>query len=180
MFNSRTILPLLLAGAVGAVLSVALEQLISPLPTAAQPQPPVIQAQRFELVDATGGLRGVLRMAPEGTGPEVALLDEAGHRRATMTQNGDGEYAFLIFDPDGSLRFGVGTTKRGFVGLNVRDGHGVIRSNLYASDDGSDTGFRTWDEDGRVRTKLGSVEGDPSTYAVRVFDGQSQVLWQAP
>jgi len=57
-----------------------------------------------------------------------------------MTQNSEGEYAFLIFDPGGSLRFGVGTTKRGFVGLNVRDGHGVvIRSNLYANDDGSDT-----------------------------------------
>jgi hypothetical protein len=180
MFNSRMILSQLLAGAVGAVLTLALQQLIAPLPTAAQTLPPVIQAQRFELVDARGAARGVLRMAPEGTGPEVALLDEAGQRRATMTQNSEGEYAFLVFDSGGSMRFGVGTTRRGFVGLNVRDGHGVIRSNLYANDDGSDTGFRTWDADGRVRTKLGSLEGDPSTYAVRVFDEQSQVLWQAP
>jgi hypothetical protein len=51
---------------------------------------------------------------------------------------------------------------------------------MYANDDGSDTGFRTWDSDGRVRTKLGMVEGDPSIFAVRVFDEQSQVLWQAP
>ncbi|MDQ6669658.1 MAG: hypothetical protein M3069_02670 [Chloroflexota bacterium] len=135
------------------MLRVALEQLISPLSTAAQPLPPVIQAHRFELVDATGASRGVLRMAPEGTGPEVALLDEAGQGRATMTQNSDGEYAFLIFDPGGSPRFGVGTTMRGFVGLNVRDGRGVVRSNLYASDDGSDTGFRTWDADGRVHDR---------------------------
>jgi len=71
MFNSRMILPQLLAGAFGAVLTMALEQLISPLPTAAQPLPRVIQAQRFELVDSIGAMRGVLRMAPEGTGPEV-------------------------------------------------------------------------------------------------------------
>jgi hypothetical protein len=96
-----------------------------------------------------------------------------------MMENTEGEYAFSVFDASGALRFGVGTTKRGFVGLNVRDEHGVIRSNLYANDDGSDTGFRTWDVDGHVRTKLGAVEGDPSAFAVRVFDVQGQVLWQA-
>lgn len=46
--------------------------------------------------------------------------------------------------------------------------------------DGSDTGFRTWDADGGVRDKPGAVGDDPSTFAVRVFDGQGQVLWQAP
>jgi len=140
----------------------------------------VIQAQRFELVDASGMVRGVLRMAPEGTGPEVALLDEAGRRRATMMENAEGEYALSIFDASGSVRFGLGTTNRGFLGVNVGDEHGVIRSNLYANDDGSDAGFRTWDADGHVRTKLGAVEGDPSVFALRVFDEQEQVLWQAP
>jgi len=119
-------------------------------------------------------------MAPEGTGPEVGLLDAAGRRRATMMENAEDEYAFSMFDASGSVRFAVGTTNRGFVGLNVGDEHRVIRSNLNANDDGSDAGFRTWDADGHVRTKLGSIEGDPSIFALRVFDEQEQVLWQAP
>ncbi len=63
-------------------------------------------------------------------------------------------FAFAEIHTSGAVRFGVGTTKRGFVGLNVRDARGVIRSNMYANDDGSDTGFRTWDADRRVREKL--------------------------
>jgi hypothetical protein len=184
MYTRTRLVPLLLAGVYGALFTLGLEQLLLPpragLAFGAQATPPVIQAQQFELVDPTGAVRGVLRMTPEGTGPEVALLDETGHRRATMTENSEGEYAFNIFDASGAVRFGVGTTKRGFVGLNVRDGHGVIRSNLYANDDGADTGFRTWDADGHVRTKLGAVEGEPATFAVRVFDEQGQPLWRAP
>jgi hypothetical protein len=53
-------------------------------------------------------------MAPEGRGPEVALLDEAGRRRATMTQNSEG-LPHLRCQWRTALR--VGTTKRGFVGL---------------------------------------------------------------
>jgi len=183
MLDRRILASLLLAGLCGSVLTTGIEQvLLAPLVLALRilPPSPTIQAQQVELVDATGTVRGVLRMAPEGTGPEVALLDEVGRRRATMMENGEGDYAFSIFDASGAARFGVGTTKRGFVGLNVRDARGVIRSNMYANDDGSDTGFRTWDADRRVREKLGAVEDDPSTFAVRVFDGQGQVLWQAP
>ncbi len=146
----------------------------------AEPAPPTIQAQQFELVDATGAVRGVLRMAPEGTGPEVALLDEAGHRRAAMNQNAEGEYSFVISDTSGTRRFGVGATKRGFTGLNVTDGSGVIRANLYADDDGEDSGFRAWDADGRVRAKLGYLGGDPAEFGVRVLDSQGQVVWKAP
>ncbi len=129
----------------------------------AQPTSPLIQAQQFELVDATGAVRGVLRMAPEGTGPEVALLDEAGHRRAAMNQNAEGKYSFVIFDASGTHRIGVGTTKRGFTGLNVRpaDGSGVIRVNLYADDDGQDSGFRAWDARRSGRRQAGLSGGRP-------------------
>jgi hypothetical protein len=126
--------PLLLAGLCGSLLTAGLEQVVlAPLVLAlgTQPPSPTIQAQQFELVDAAGTVRGVLRMAPEGTGPEVALLDEVSRRRATMMENGEGECAFSIFDASGAVRFGVGTTRRGFVGLNVRDARGVIRSNMH-------------------------------------------------
>lgn len=58
-----------------------------------------------------------------------------------MNQNAEGEYSLVIFDADGTRRFGVGTTKRGFTGLNVTDGSGVIRANLYADDYGENSGF---------------------------------------
>ena len=47
-------------------------------------------------------------------------------------------------DGSGTLRFAVGTTARGFVGFNVRDGTGTICSNLDATDDGAATDFQTW------------------------------------
>jgi hypothetical protein len=184
MLHRTMLVPLFLAGLLGSLLTVGLEHLVLLPPMdkayATPSNPLVIQAQQFELLDTAGAVRGVLQMAPEGTGPEIALLDESGHRRITMAESSEGEYGFATFDAANTQRFGVGTTRRGFVGLNVRDGHGVIRSNLYASDDGSDTGFRTWDADGHVRAKLGAAEEDPSIFGVRVFDAQSQLLWQAP
>ena len=51
----------------GSVLTTGIEQvLLAPLILAlgTQPPSPTIQAQQFELVDAAGTVRGVLRMAP--------------------------------------------------------------------------------------------------------------------
>lgn len=172
-------LSLVASGLIAAIMAVGADRFLTSDARAQEP-PAVIQAQRFELVDTTGTVRAVIRMTPEGTGPEVALLDEAGKRRATMTQNSEGEYGFGIFDDSGTLRFGVGTTKRGFAGLNVRDGSGVIRANLYADDDGEDSGFRAWDAAGQVRAKLGYLGGEPAAFGVRVLDSQGQPVWRAP
>src|SRR5689334_10705862 len=84
---------LLLAGLCGSVFTGLLERVVAPQPAlafVAEHVPPTIQAQQFELIDATGAVRGVPRMAPGGTGPEVALLDEAGRGRATMMENAEG------------------------------------------------------------------------------------------
>src|SRR5437879_5108800 len=95
----------------------------------AQPTSPVIQTQQFELVDAAGAARGVPRTAPEGTGPEVALLDEAG----ASTGGDHQEQRKASTPPHRRSRtpsgLAGGTTKLDFVALNVRDGSGVIRPN---------------------------------------------------
>jgi hypothetical protein len=65
-----------LVGLCSSLFTVSMERVVAPRPAlafVAEPVAPTIQARQFELVDATGAVRGVLRMAPEGTGPEVAL-----------------------------------------------------------------------------------------------------------
>src|SRR5437867_1534043 len=92
MLNRTMMGLLLLAGLSGSLFTMFLERVVAPqaaLAFAAEPAAPTIQAQQFELVDATGIIRGALRMAPEGTGPELALPDESGHRRAAINQNAE-------------------------------------------------------------------------------------------
>lgn len=105
MLNRSVVRLVLVASLVSSALTLFLERIATHKPAVAlMAQPaPSMQAQQFELLDASGGPRGVLRMAPEGTGPGIALLDEAGRRRADMTQNSAGEYAFFVFDAASAL-----------------------------------------------------------------------------
>jgi hypothetical protein len=156
--------PILIAGLLSTIVTLGVPHL--PWRAAgsagAQGATSVVRAQRFELVDANGTLRGVMSMTSDGR-PIVALLDEAGQVRVTMDQNqAEGEYGFGIVDGQGTTRFAVATTKRGFVGLNVRDGAGTIRANMQASDDGSSAAFRVWDSDNNPRAQMAMQQGDVS------------------
>jgi hypothetical protein len=104
----------------------------------------------------------MMSMTSEGR-PVVALLDEAGQVCATMFQNqAEGEYGFGILDAQGATLFAVGTTKRGFVGLNVRDGAGTIRAYMQAFDDGSSAAFRVWDSNNNPRAQMVMEQDDVS------------------
>ena len=143
--HRRTLALLLAVSLLSSVVTLGLARLAFPTATAttaASQDPAVVRAQRFELVDAGGTVRARIAFLPDGR-PLIALFDESGQVRASLAQNLEREYGFGITDGQGTSRFAVGTTTRGFVGLNVRDGSGTIRANLYASDDGRATGFRT-------------------------------------
>ena len=87
--------------------------------------PKVVRAQRFELVDAEGRVRGALAFSPDGspalvftgaegksaaalgvlTGsrPNLMLADKKGKPRAVLTLLTDGTPAFVLWDKEGKV-----------------------------------------------------------------------------
>jgi hypothetical protein len=178
--NRRHVLGLAAGGGVAATvlgLGRLLSDGTSSRRASAQDTPAVIRAQRFELVDASGAPRAILAMGDSGAMIEV--LDEAGQARAQIVQTPEGEYAFAILDAHGTQRWGVGTTKRGFVGMGMRDGSGTFRANMQVADDGSYAGFRAADEHDAQRLFLG-LRNDGSGYGLELQDGTGKVVWTAP
>ena len=172
----RTLVPMLVVALLASATTLGLVRLTTSAMRTAQASGqetvPLVRAQRFDLVDGDGRLRGSIAFNAAGQ-PVVALLDEAGRVRIAMRQNPEGQYGFSVTDAQGTLRFAVGTTARGFVGLNVRDGSGTIRANLFATDDGTAAAVQTWDEAGRVRTFMGGCPTVPSGFhAFDTFDSE--------
>lgn len=65
--------------------------------------PEVIRAQRFELVDAEGRLRGVVGSTVDAS-VAVALYDEKGRGRAGLALFPDGSPGLVLFDEKGKPR----------------------------------------------------------------------------
>ena len=77
-------------GYLGGLLSQTTHKAAAQAPAA---PPAVIQAQRFELVDAAGKVRGSFGM--NGANPCINLYDVAGKRRGAFAMNGDDPYLGL-------------------------------------------------------------------------------------
>jgi hypothetical protein len=178
LMKFRTPLSLITAGLIGAMVTLGADRLLTPS-AGAQELPAVVQAQRFELIDDHGTVRGVFGMAT--TGPWLTLVDPSGQVRLVLQQTVEGTYAIGINDADGTPRFGVGTTARegGFVGLNVRDAKGAIRSRVFASDDGTQTGFQVQDPPAKLRAEM-ALNSREDRAGLQVRDPNGTVLWQAP
>jgi hypothetical protein len=176
--TTRYFVSMLATGLVASAIALGADRLLM-APASAQEVPAVVQAQRFELVDSTGMVRGIFGMEP--TGPMLRLVDPSGQIRLVLQQTTEGTYAIGINDPDGTPRFGVGTTPRegGFVGLNVRDAKGAIRSRLFASDDGTQTGFQVQDPPAKLRAEM-SLDSREDRVGLQVRDATGTLLWQAP
>src|ERR1051326_8866366 len=101
--NIRIPLALIAAGLIGALITVGADRLLTP-PAGAQELPAVLQAQRFELIDEHGTVRGVFGMA--SAGPWLTLVDPSGQVRLVLQQTVEGTYAIGINDADGTPRFG--------------------------------------------------------------------------
>lgn len=178
VMNVRTLVPLFAAGLIGSATTLGLDR-VAGWQVNAQALPSVMQAQRFELVDANGSVRGVFGLSDSG--PNLVLMDPSGLVRLSLDQTLESTYEIQIKDKSGAVRFGVGTTPRegGFVGLHVRDGSGAIRARLFASDDGQQTGFQVQDPGARLRAEMALNAGDDRVgFSVR--DSGGTTLWQAP
>ena len=163
----RTLALLLAVSLLSSAVTLGLARLTFPTATAAGQDPAVVRAQRFELVDGDGVVRGVLSMDAFRGRPGLLILDEAGRPRAFLgNQATANSYGLGILDERGTLRAGLGAGGAGFVGINVRDGAGRIRANLFATDDGAAAAVQTWDEAGRVRAFMGACPGVPSGFHV--------------
>lgn len=90
--------------------------------------PEVIQAERFQLLDAEGRVRGELRM--NDGGPSLAFFDEDANNRVNLYHNDDAT-ALYVKDIDGQPRVGAALFSHGGGGFALHGPQGVGASVLY-------------------------------------------------
>lgn len=73
-------------------------------PVNAQARPGIVTTEQVNLVDASGRLRGILSARDEQGMTSLALLDEAGRRRAVLAAGTDGAPSLALYDQDAALR----------------------------------------------------------------------------
>jgi len=129
----------------------------------AVPVQEVVRAQKFELVDAKGKLRGVLSVLSDGS-PQLALFDAKGRPRAGLVVLSDRLPALLLGDEKG------------------------YRARLMLDADGS-PGLVLSDEQGNTRAVVGVTNLETARTgatqktaesSLMLFDKEGKVLWQEP
>jgi len=86
-----------------------------------EPQPSkVLQAERFEVVDQAGKIRGALAMAANGA-LGLTLLDQAGKTRVILGMMSDGTPNLALLDRAGKTRTLLGTMPNGTTVLAFLD-----------------------------------------------------------
>jgi len=171
----------------------------------AVPVAEVVRARRFELVDADGKERAVLRIAAEGT-PMLVLWDNNGKvsaglglgpdgspNLALVDANGKGSVllsssSLVLFDGNRRYRVTLGLTSNNAPSLSFWGEKGEARAVLSLNPD-SGPSLELYDEKGKSRAALGAtdleaartgtVEKRPESSLV-LFDKEGKVLWQAP
>lgn len=93
--------------------------------------PEVIRAQRFDLVDAEGRVRGRLSIA-SSSGPALLLYDENGTVRARLRLSLDGSPTLDLYDTDGRGGVSAFPGTDGNPGVCLRDKEGTLRAGLFA------------------------------------------------
>ncbi len=104
--------------------------------------PEVVQAQRFELVDAEGEVRARLSVAPT-IGPGLFLYDDRGEVRARLRLTRDGCPTLELWDEDGRGGVAVFVGTEDNPAVMLRTSGGVARAALSAS------GLELYDEDAK-------------------------------
>jgi len=138
---------------------------------ATNPVAKVVRAERFELVDAKGKVRGLLTLVG-GIGPKLLLFGNGDNARAMLWLTPNGNPELCLYDEDG--RGGVGLMVGDDVNprLTLRDKEGTLRGEL------SGTELRLCDSDGHLRAALTlDRQGSPT---MGMFDKDGSVLWKAP
>ncbi len=91
--------------------------------------PDVLRAQRFELVDSAGNVRGLLSLGDQAC-PRLVLLDEHGDARARLMLHLDGTPILSLHDRAGRGGIALTVGEEGLGGLQVRDDEGTLRARM--------------------------------------------------
>jgi hypothetical protein len=95
--------------------------------------PEVLRAQRFELVDSAGNVRGLLSLGDQ-TCPRLVLFDEQGDARARLMLHLDGTPMLSLYDQTGRGGVALAVGEEGPRGLHVRDEEGTVRARMCADE----------------------------------------------
>ncbi len=134
----RTLLPLLGVSLFSSAITFAGAMLAFPLASRAAPaaQPlPVVQAQRFDLLDANGTLRARLGVDPDAATTGLTIFDTNGQARASVSLGGDTAIIQTI-SPQGA-RATLSALPTGVVGAGMVDPNGTSRAGMGLAADGS-------------------------------------------
>jgi hypothetical protein len=111
--------------------------------------PEVVQAQRFELVDAQGRVRGEIGMGADGRAPSLVLRGEKGEMRAMLALGSEGNSALALMDGKGETRAALSLLPDASPYLVLTDGQGKTRAGLAVLADGG-PGLMLYDKGGTV------------------------------
>lgn len=115
------------------------------------PQPKVIEATGFQVVDMNGKPRAHLGTLPDGSKTSLSIGYEEGEPRAVLSTLPDGSIALALVGPDGkstSLSWDAG----GRMGLMLLDKNRNMRGQVFLGPDGSPL-FIFQDKNGKVLFK---------------------------
>jgi hypothetical protein len=91
--------------------------------------PEVVRAQRFELVDSAGNVRGLLSLGDRAC-PRLVLFDEEGDARARLMLHLDGTPMLSLYDQKGTGGVALMVEEGGPRGLHLRDKEGILRATV--------------------------------------------------
>ena len=134
----RTWLPLLGVSLFSSALTFAGAMLAFPPAGRAEPvaQPlPVVQAQRFDLLDANGTLRARLGVEADNDSAGLTVFDSNGQARASIALGGDTAVVQTL-SPQGG-RATLSALPTGVVGVGMVDPNGASRAGIGLAADGS-------------------------------------------
>lgn len=107
-----------------------------------------VRAQRLEVVDDRGRVRGVLEAGEDG--PSLRLLDVAGVARASLEDAADGT-ALYLRDAEGTVRVGAAQFAHGGGGFALHGPGSKGTAVLYLKGQASLTFL---DDDGQVQARI--------------------------
>ena len=127
-----------------------------------------ITAERFELVDSKGNIRGLFSTSPEGL-PILAIYGKDNKSNASLSVTPDGSAQFTAC-AQGRVCLSVGSLANGSGTLRLYDKNGRIPLALYS--DARDTGLVLYNSKGKARTMLMLAKNE--TPSLQMFDANGQ------
>jgi hypothetical protein len=122
--------------------------------------PKVVRAQRFEVVDAEGRVRGEIGLGTDGHTPGLMFCNDKGKVCAMLVVSPDGSSSLMLSDAKGGTRGALMVGSDGRPNLWLYDGNakGKLRAALSVGSDGQPS-LGLYDAKGELRAALGTDSG---------------------